>query len=96
MSAVYQDLNAAGFLVMCYDAPKVNDVLNSFRSGSFNYEFKRQFSDSPRALARYSSTWKAFDDFRTHCSKTRIQPRPYRETLRLLRAGSKGFRPCAE
>jgi len=63
MSGVYGDLNAAGSLVMCYDAPKGKDVLNSFGSGPSEYEFRRRISDSPRALARFRSTWEAFGTF---------------------------------
>lgn len=63
MSGVYGDLNAAGFLVMCYDAPKGKDVLDSFGCGPCEHEFRRKISDSPRALARFRSTWKAFGTY---------------------------------
>jgi hypothetical protein len=63
MSGVYGDLNAAGFLVMYCDAPKGKDVLRSFDSGPSEYEFRRKISDSPRALARFRSTWKALGRF---------------------------------
>ena len=63
MSGVYGDLNAAGFLVMCCDAPKGKDVLDSFGSGPSEYDFRRKISDSPRALARFRSTWDAFGRF---------------------------------
>jgi hypothetical protein len=63
MSGVYGDLNAAGSLVMCCDAPKGKDVLNSFGSGPPECEFRRKISDSPRALARFRSTWDAFGRF---------------------------------
>lgn len=63
MSGVYRDLNAAGFLVMCCDAPKEKAVLDSFGSGASEYEFRRKISDSPRALARFRSTWDAFGTF---------------------------------
>jgi len=63
MSGVYGDLNAAGFLVMGCDAPKGKDVLDSFGSGPSEYEFRRKISDSPRALARFRSTWEAFGTF---------------------------------
>ena len=63
MSGVYGDLNAAGFLVMCCDAPKGKDVLDSFGSGPSEYEFRRKISDSPRALAHFRSTWDAFGRF---------------------------------
>ncbi len=63
MSGVYGDLNAAGSLVMCYDAPKGKAVLDSFGSGPPEYEFQRKISDSPRARARFRSTWEAFGTF---------------------------------
>jgi len=63
MSGVYGDLNAAGFLVMCCDAPKGKDVLRSFRSGPSEHDFRRKISDSPRAVVRFRSTWEAFGAF---------------------------------
>jgi hypothetical protein len=63
MSGIYRDLNAAGFLVMCCDAPKGKDVLDSFGSGPSKYEFRRKISDSPHALARFRSTCDAFGRF---------------------------------
>jgi hypothetical protein len=63
MSGVYGDLSAAGSLVMCCDAPKGKAVLDSFGSGPSEYEFRRKISDSPRALARFRSTWDAFGRF---------------------------------
>ena len=63
MSGVYGDLNAAGFLVMCCDAPKENGVLDSLGSGPSEYDFRRKISDSPSALARFRSTWDAFCRF---------------------------------
>jgi len=63
MSGVYGDLNAAGSLVMCYDAPKGKAVLDSFGTGPSSYEFRKRISDSPRALARFRSTWEAFATF---------------------------------
>lgn len=63
MSGVYRDLNAAGCLVMCYEAPKGKNVLDSFGSGPSEYDFRRKISDSPRALARFRFTWGAFGRF---------------------------------
>ena len=63
MSGVRGDLNAAGFLVMCCDAPKGKAVLDSFDSGPAEYEFRRKISDSPHALARFRSTWLNFGKF---------------------------------
>ncbi len=63
LSGIYGDLNAAGMLVMCYDAPKGRDVLDSFGRGPSDYDFRRQISDSPHAWARFRSTCAAFARF---------------------------------
>jgi hypothetical protein len=63
VSGVRGDLNAAGFLVMCRDAPRGRAVLDSIDGGPSDYEFRRKISDSPRALARFRSTWEAFATF---------------------------------
>jgi hypothetical protein len=66
MSGIYGDLNAAGFLVMCCDAPKGKDALDSFARTPSEHEFRRKISDSPRALARFRSTWDALAAFLRH------------------------------
>lgn len=63
LSGIRGDLDAAGFLVMCCDAPKGKDVLDSFGRGPSEYEFRRRMSDSPNALARFRFTWDAFGRF---------------------------------
>ncbi len=63
MSGVYGDLNAAGFLVMRNNAPKGKEVLDLLGRGPSEYEFQRKISDSPRARARFRSTWEAFGTF---------------------------------
>jgi len=63
MSGVRSELNAAGCLVMCYDAPKGESVLRSFHGGPSQYEYRRKFTDSPRAWERFRSTWEAFSTF---------------------------------
>ena len=63
LSRVRGDLNAAGFIVMCCDAPKGKAVLDSFDGGPSEYEFRRKISASQPALARFRSTWKAFAAF---------------------------------
>ncbi len=63
MSGVYGDLNAAGFLVLGCDDPKGKDVLESLGGEPPEYDFRRKFSDSPRALARFRSTWEDFGRF---------------------------------
>ena len=63
MSGVRSELNAAGCLVMCYDAPKGESVLRAIDGGPSQYEYRRKFSDSPRAWVRFRSTWEAFSTF---------------------------------
>jgi hypothetical protein len=63
MSAIREELNAAGFLVMCCDAPKGKSVLRAIDYGPSHCEYRRKFSDSPRAWVRFHSTWKAFSTF---------------------------------
>jgi len=61
MSAKYDDLNALGYLVLAYDAPKGKDILN--RLWPWDYEYSRKFSDSPNNLARYKRTVEDFRRF---------------------------------
>jgi hypothetical protein len=66
MSAVYDDLNAAGMLIMMYDAPKgrnAKKVLGNFYDPPWRYEFSRKFSDSPNAVTRYKRNLKGFSRF---------------------------------
>ncbi len=63
LSQVRGELNAAGFLVMCNDAPKGKSVLRSFADGPSRYEYRRKFTDSAPAWERFSSTWEAFATF---------------------------------
>jgi hypothetical protein len=66
MSGVYSDLNAAGILVMMYDAPKgrsAEKILHHFSFPPWNVEFKRKFSDSPNAIARYEKNLEGFSRF---------------------------------
>ena len=56
LSSVYSDLQAAGMLVIAYDYPKgkkAAKVLELFSYPPWTIEFKRKFSDSPNAIARY-------------------------------------------
>lgn len=62
-SVVRTDLNAAGLLVMCCDAPKGKAVLDCFAGGPPEYEFRRKISDSSKALERFRSTWNGFASF---------------------------------
>ncbi len=60
ISGMLSDLNMAGMLVVMYEAPKPNKALACFDGDAPEFEYRRKFSDSPRALARFASTWKAF------------------------------------
>ena len=61
ISAKYGDLNALGYLVLAYDAPKGKEVLNHL--WPWDYEYSRKFSDAPRILARYKRTIEDFSRF---------------------------------
>lgn len=63
VSQIRGELNAAGFLVMCCDAPKGKSVLHSFADRPSQYEYRRKFTDSATAWKRFSSTWEAFATF---------------------------------
>jgi len=63
ISGMLSDLNAAGILVVLYEAPKPSKALACFDAEAPEFEFCRKFSDSPRAVARFVSTWKAFSSW---------------------------------
>lgn len=66
LSSVYSDLQAAGMLVIAYDYPKgkkAPKVLELFSDPPWTIEFKRKFSDSPNAIARYERNLKGFARF---------------------------------
>ena len=66
LSGVYSDLQAAGMLVIGYDYPKGQNaakILKLFSSPPWTIEFKRKFSDSPNAIARYKRNLKDFAHF---------------------------------
>jgi hypothetical protein len=66
LSGVYDDLNAAGMLVMMYDAPEGKDaerILSRFDVPPWDLEFERKFSDSTSALARYERSLEGFARF---------------------------------
>ena len=66
LSGVYSDLQAAGMLVIAYDYPtgkKAAEVLNLFSYPPWTIEFKRKFSDSSNAIARYERNLKGFASF---------------------------------
>ncbi len=66
LSGVYDDLNAAGMLVMMYDAPKGKNaerILSHFDTPPWRFEFARKFSDSANAIARYERNLNGFARF---------------------------------
>jgi len=63
LSGIYSDLNAAGHLVLMYDAPKGKRVLEHFGWPPWEAEFRRKFSDSPTLLKRYSRNLDGFARF---------------------------------
>ena len=66
LSGVYSDLQAAAMLVIAYDYPtgkNAAEVLNLFSYPPWTIEFKRKFSDSPNAIARYERNLKGFARF---------------------------------
>jgi len=66
LSAVYDDLNSAGMLVMMYDAPKgknAGQILGRFADPPWIFEFERKFSDSSSAIARYERNLEGFGRF---------------------------------
>ena len=66
LSGVYSDLQAAGLLVLMYDYPKRKkklEILELFSDPPWPIEFRRKFSDSPNAIARYERNLKSFARF---------------------------------
>lgn len=66
LSGVYSDLEAAGMLVIAYDYPtgkKAAELLDLFSYPPWTIEFKRKFSDSSNAIARYERNLKGFARF---------------------------------
>jgi len=65
LSAIRSDLSAAGHLVLMYDAPKGNRILEHFDGPPWTFEFKRKFTDSPALVERYSRSLDGFARFLT-------------------------------
>ena len=66
LSGVYSDLQAAGMLVMSYDYPQegtASEILDFFSFPPWTIEFKRKFSDSSNAIARYERNLEGFANF---------------------------------
>jgi len=63
LSGVYSDLQAAGILVIMYDYPKGKkeaEILELFSDPPWTIEFRRKFSDSRNAIARYERNLGGF------------------------------------
>jgi hypothetical protein len=66
LSGIYSDLQAAGILVIMYDYPKGKkeaEILEFFSDPPWTIEFKRKFSDSRNAIARYERNLRGFARF---------------------------------
>lgn len=63
LAGIRSDLNAAGHLVLMYDAPTGSRVLEYFDSPPWEFEFRRKFSDSPTLMARYRRSLEGFARF---------------------------------
>jgi hypothetical protein len=63
LSGICSDLNAAGLLVLMYDPPKGNRILEHFAGPPWTLEFKRTFTDSPHLVARYGRSLNGFARF---------------------------------
>ncbi len=60
LSGIRSDLDAAGHLVLMYDAPKGKKVLVHFDPPPWEFEFKRKFTDSPTLVSRYRRNLEGF------------------------------------
>lgn len=60
---IAMDLDAAGHLVMMYRDYQPGRVLAAFSYPPLDFQFRRKFSDSPAALARYRSSLEGFARF---------------------------------
>ena len=63
LSGVCSDLNAAGHLVLMYDAPKDSRIIEHFDEPPWTFEFERKFTDSPALVARYRRSLDGFGRF---------------------------------
>ena len=63
LSGVCSDLNAAGHLVLMYDAPRGKRILDHFNGPPWEPEFEHKFSDSPTLVARYRRNLEGFARF---------------------------------
>jgi ATPase family associated with various cellular activities (AAA) len=63
LSGVRSDLNAAGHLVLMYEATKGKRILEYFNGPPREFEFVRKFTDSPALVARYRRSLEGFASF---------------------------------
>ncbi|MDJ0764252.1 MAG: hypothetical protein QNJ97_14815 [Myxococcota bacterium] len=63
LSGICSDLNAAGHLVLMYDAPKGKRILEHFGSPPWELEFRRKFTDRPNLVTRYCRSLEGFARF---------------------------------
>jgi hypothetical protein len=67
LSGIRSDLNAAGHLVLMYDAPRGQRILEHFDVPPWELEFERKFTDSPTLVARYRRSLEGFASFLKEC-----------------------------
>lgn len=63
ISGVRSDLDAAGHLVLMYDAPKGKRILEHFGRPPWVFEFERKFTDRPNLVERYRRSLEGFAHF---------------------------------
>jgi hypothetical protein len=69
LTGVCSDLNAAGHLVLMYDAPRSNRILEHFDGTPHSFEFERKFTDRPALVARYHHNLDGFARFLRKCGE---------------------------
>ena len=67
LSGVRSDLNAAGHLVLMYDAPRGKRILEHFDGPPWEFEFERKLTDSQALVARYRRSLEGFAHFLKGC-----------------------------
>ncbi len=63
LSGIRSDLNAAGHLVLMYDAPRGKRIIEHFDGPPWELEFARKFTDRPALVARYRRSIEGFARF---------------------------------
>jgi hypothetical protein len=67
ISGVRSALNAAGHLVLMYDAPQGKRILEPFSGPRWESEFKSKFTDSAAQVNRYRRSLEGFASFLKEC-----------------------------